>query len=118
LFLAVLGPLLQSRFKLSSHRLETSPELQASLKEMEDLANTQPVTDWEMKLVGVVKDFATGYVHFSWSFQKVNPLPPSGNTLTILRNKFFSLAPLAGGLKFPPCRRVDVFWNNYPISKL
>ena len=68
--------MLQSRFKLSSHRLETSPELQASLKEMEDLANTQPVTDWEMKLVGVVKDFATGYVHFSGSFQKVNPLPP------------------------------------------
>lgn len=61
----VLGPLLQSRFKLSSHRLETSPELQASLKEMEDLANTQPVTDWEMKLVGVVKDFATGHCHKS-----------------------------------------------------
>ena len=50
----------ETRFKAMRFNLETSPILQASFNEMEELAKTQPVNDWEMKLVGVVKDFATG----------------------------------------------------------
>ena len=57
----VLGPLFETRFKLWSYSLDKSSLLQESLKEMEDLARTQPVNEWEKKLVGVIKDFATGH---------------------------------------------------------
>ena len=62
LLLIVLGPLFETRFKLWSFNLDTSPSLRKSLKEMENLARTQPINEWERKLVGVIKDFAIGYV--------------------------------------------------------
>ncbi|XP_028409575.1 tetratricopeptide repeat protein 38-like [Dendronephthya gigantea] len=54
----VLGALFESRFQLS--KSEESPELCASLKEMERLIETQPVNEWEKKLAGVI---SSGYSH-------------------------------------------------------
>ena len=56
----VLGPLFEIRFMLLRRRLDIFPELQAKLKEMENLANTQTLNEWEKKLVSVMKNFASG----------------------------------------------------------
>lgn len=56
----VLGPLFEIRFMLLHRRLDIFPELQKKLKEMENLANTQTLNEWEKKLVSVMKNFAKG----------------------------------------------------------
>lgn len=56
----VLGPLFEIRFMLLRRRLDIFPELQKKLKEMENLANTQTLNEWEKKLVSVMKNFAKG----------------------------------------------------------
>lgn len=57
----VVGPLLESRLKLSCHTPETFPELQDSLNEMEDLVKKKTINEWEMKHVEAVRHYADGY---------------------------------------------------------
>lgn len=56
----VLGPLLESTLKFSSHRPETFPQLGTSLSEMEDLLQKGTLNKWEMKQVEAVRYYVEG----------------------------------------------------------